>query len=493
MPRKRNLVFIFSDQQRWDTMRCYGNEWIETPHLNALSDRSFVFENAYVTQPVCTPARASIMTGLYPHTAGPIVNRIALPSHVRSIAEMVSDDYLRAYYGKWHLGNDSAPQHGFTEWIGTEDNKRETNLAPNMPMSPYYHHLVENGFEPQDVGSDGSRIFGADQRARLPEEFQMASYLGDRAAEFIEANADRPFMLYVSTYEPHPPYDGPLNDLYEPAELPIGPAFLKRPNGGSAFARARADYFMQFLDGADPGADEYITRNAGRGHDVTTEAGWRRLRAQYFANITLVDRMVGKITAALERAGIENHTALVFTSDHGEMAGDHGMLEKRMFYEESARVPLMVRVPWLSTEQRRIGGSVGHVDLVPTLLDLLGEPVPGHLQGASRAPVLRGDASLDGNDVFMEWSGVGAIDDRNLGSREINRANRMPWRSIVSSRWKLNLCAADQCELFDLDSDPYEQVNVFDDPIQKDRIQDLAARIRRWQRETGDDAALPDL
>ena len=106
---KRNLVFIMSDQQRFDTMSCYGNDWIQTPNLNALASTSYVFEHAYVTQPVCTPARASIMTGLYPHTAGPIVNKLSLPPDVPTIAELLPDDYLCAYMGKWHLGDGSRP------------------------------------------------------------------------------------------------------------------------------------------------------------------------------------------------------------------------------------------------------------------------------------------------------------------------------------------------------------------------------------------------
>ena len=123
MPDKPNLVFIFSDQQRFDTLRCYGNEWIQTPNLNALASQSFVFRNAYVTQPVCTPARASIMTGLYPHAAGPVINRVILPPGTRTIAEMVSAEYLCGYFGKWHLGDDVIAQHGFDAWVSTEDGR----------------------------------------------------------------------------------------------------------------------------------------------------------------------------------------------------------------------------------------------------------------------------------------------------------------------------------------------------------------------------------
>jgi arylsulfatase A-like enzyme len=494
MPSRRNLVFVFSDQQRYDTMRCYGNDWINTPSLNALADQSFVFRNAYVTQPVCTPARVSILTGLYPHAGGPILNKMILPRDTKTIAEMVSDDYLCGYFGKWHLGDDTIPQHGFEEWVSTEDGHRPeyTKKEYFSRFSTFHEHLVANGFEP-DVESAGAKIFSSDARSHLPEEFQMASFLGDQAAGFIERNKERPFVLYVSTFEPHSPYDGPFKDLYDPEDLPVGPAFLKRPDGASLVNRVRADYYLQFLrDGRDQTEDPYIMNYAAPDEDVTTELGWRRLRAHYLGNITLVDRMVAKITGALDRAGIANNTAVVFTSEHGDMMGDHGMLEKRSFYEEASRVPLLMRVPWLSKEQQEVTGSVGHIDLVPTLLDLLGEPVPDHLQGESLLPVLKGDSTLEDNDVFIQWNGFSAeLGDRNLGSPEINRMLMLPWRSVVSGRWKLNLCAGDQCELYDLESDPHEMNNLFNDPSHRDRVRDLAARIRAWQVTTGDTAPLP--
>ena len=340
MPR-RNLVFIMSDQQRRDSMGCYGSDWAQTPNLDALADSGCVFENAYVTQAVCTPARASIMTGLYPHTAGPIVNKLPLSPDIPVLAEMVSEDYLCGYMGKWHLGDDVVRQHGFDVWISSEESHRETytRREHRHALSDYHHHLVANGFEP-DVEDGGDMVFTPAARSRLPEEFQMASFLAGRAEQFIDDNSDRPFILYVSTFEPHSPYDGPFDDQYDPDRLPVGPAFLTRPEGAALVNRIRADYFMQYLHGGNIDEDAYMRDTLVPGHDLSSEAGWRRLRAQYYGNVTLVDRMVGRITAALERAGVADDTAVVFTTDHGEMLGDHGMLEKRSFYEEASRVPL---------------------------------------------------------------------------------------------------------------------------------------------------------
>ena len=181
-------------------------------------------------------------------------------------------------------------------------------------------------------------------------EFQMAPYLGDRAAEFIAAQAhqDNPFLMYVSCLEPHSPYIGPLQDKYDPMSLPVGPTFLKKPENASLLHRAKSDYYLQYMCGGDPVRDEYMTTWTAVGEDITTELGWRTLRAHYFANISLVDTMVGKITAALDRAGLTDNTIIVFTSDHGDLLGDHGMLEKRSFYEESARVPLLLAIPGLN-------------------------------------------------------------------------------------------------------------------------------------------------
>ena len=493
MPDSPNIVFIMSDQQRQDTLACYGADWMNVPNLNALADGGFAFENAYVAQPVCAPARAAIMTGLYPHAAGVVVNKMLLPAGVPVIAEMLPDEYLKGYMGKWHLGDDLIPQRGFDVWASSEDSQRYAKPEQRYLVSDYNKYLVEHGYAP-DRTRDGVGVFSSDAHYDMPEERQMASFLGDRAAEFIESNAGRPFALYVSTFEPHSPYHGPFMDMYDPASLPVGPAFLQKPETASLVNRVRADYFLKFmLDGADQSQDEYMTRYAAPREDVSAEMGWRTLRAHYLANITLVDRMVGKITAALDRAGVADNTIVVFTSEHGDMMGDHGMLEKRSFYEESARVPLLMRVPWLTSESKRISGNAGHIDLVPTLLDLIGQRIPDGLQGKSLKPVLEGNADLSENDVFIQWNGTSdEIPDRFLGSAEINRMLALPWRSVVTpDRWKLNLCAGDQCELYDLNSDPYETRNLFDDPSQRDRIRDMAARIRIWQQRTGDAAPLP--
>ncbi len=487
-PEHPNLVFILPDRQRRDTLACYGNDWIQVPHLNGLAEESFIFDHCYVTQAVCCPSRSSIMCGLYPVDAGMPVNRHILPTGVRTIAEMLSGDYHTGYIGKWHLGDEILAQHGFNEWIASCDQwwAEYTTKALCSQFSPYHHWLVENGFEP-DAGHPGGKTFSAGFRANLPIEYQMATYLGEQAAGFIERNMQRPFVLYVSSVEPHPPFTGPHNSLYDPDTLPVDETFRTYPEGHSLFNRIRAEFWMQAVhDG---------------GFDLTTEMGWRRMRANYYGCVSIVDGMVGRILGALDDAGLRDNTVVVFTSDHGEMVGTHAQVEMRTPYEASSRVPLLVRVPWLTGSQRRVGGNFSQIDFVPTLLDLLNQPVPGHLPGESRADVLRGRANLSDNDVVIQHNGVG---DRDLTSaasshtmapervRQLNWLKTVPWRSVVTSdRWKLTLCAADQGELFDLNTDPAETTNLFDRPGQRDRVRWMAARLRLWQETVGDTAPLP--
>ena len=478
-----NLLFIFTDQQRADTLECYGNTLVQAPNLNALARESFVFESAYVSAPLCTPSRSTIMTGLYPHTHGAIANNVPLSSEHKTIAELVSDEYLCAYYGKWHLGDEVVPQRGFKRWLSIEDYYRQYYSRKEYlsRFSDYHHYLVDNGFEP-DAESEGARVFSRPFAAVVPQEHTKASYLGREAARFIREVGDRPFALYVNFLEPPPPYDGPLNDMYSRDDLGTGPHFLQKPpENASRRHRIRAEFYKSGVH---------------QDHDLSTEAGWRELRARYLGNVTLMDRAVGTVLKALDESGLADNTIVAFTSEHGDLLGDHGILQKSMLYEEAIKVPLMLRAPWLGTEGRIVKGRISHVDLAPTLLDLMGEPLPPQLQGESRVPVLRGQSSLDGNDVVVQWHDPPGRDHARhtmtVPEDEMSQLAGMPWRTIISGDgWKLNVSAGDQCELHDLNADPYEQVNLFDEPSQQDRVRDLASRLSAWQERTGDTAPLP--
>ena len=222
------------------------------------------------------------------------------------------------------------------------------NLFMELMSSIGLNPKIENYINGKLVPGIGQTITLIDPYTtdELTNYKDATAILAQEACKFIDENKDRPFVLYVSTFEPHSPYHGPFMDQYDPEKIPVGPAFLKKPDTASLVNRVRADYFMQFmLDGVDQTTDDYAMNYAAYREDITTEIGWRTLRAHYLANITSVDRMVGKVNQAIKDAGIEDNTIVVFTSEHGDMLGDHGMLEKRSMFEEASRVPLVIKVP----------------------------------------------------------------------------------------------------------------------------------------------------
>ncbi|MBI4559945.1 MAG: sulfatase-like hydrolase/transferase, partial [Candidatus Hydrogenedentes bacterium] len=211
---KPNLLFLWTDEQRADTMAAYGNRKIQAPNLNKLANESVVFERAYVSQPVCTPSRCTVMTGLWPHTTGCVNNNIPLPEDVPCLPELLNDpEYRTAYMGKWHLGDELFAQHGFEEWVSIEDGYRKyfrPDRDPNK-KSDYHAFLTELGYLP-DVNGYFSREFAT----RRPLEHCKPKFLEIKACDFIRRHRNEPFILYVNFLEPHMPFFGPLDDAHDP-------------------------------------------------------------------------------------------------------------------------------------------------------------------------------------------------------------------------------------------------------------------------------------
>ena len=479
-----NLLFICTDEQRPDTMACYGNTQIDVPNLNRLADASVAIRSAYCTQPWCTPSRSSILTGLYPHATGCTSNHLPLRADVRTIAEMLPSDYLCGYFGKWHLGDEVAAQHGFTVWRSYQDHIRR--ILYSRPeyldmLSGYHHFLVANGYEPT-VEEMGARVFTNADMHGLPEPHTIAAYVANETVQFIEQNAgNRPWMAQAHFHEPHPPFESPYDDWHDPATIQRGPAFARIPD-------ERAPYIIR--------TEAEHNRHARlNGCDLGTEAGWRGITARYWGLMKLVDNQLGRILGALERSGQSDNTIVIYTSDHGEMAGDHGLVGKHVQYEPSVRVPFLVRDPRIGSTHRMVEGRFSQIDLVPTMLDLLKVEIPDGLHGVSRAAALRGDTELTG-DVFIQW------EDTDLNFPGANTATDLfftvraaaPRRTVVTQDgWKLNLYEADDHELYHLPSDPHELNNVIEDPAHAERIRDLRERIVQCGRRVNDPFEVPAL
>ncbi|MHC4788811.1 MAG: sulfatase family protein [Planctomycetota bacterium] len=473
-----NLLFLYTDEQARRTMAAYGNERIQVPNLNRLATESTVFERAYVTQPVCTPSRSSILTGLYPHTTDCTANNVPLPDQVPCLPEMLPPGkYATAHFGKWHLGDEVFAQHGFNEWRSIED-CYWPHYGPGRDRehrSTYHRFLVENGFEP----ADGDR-FSRGQAARLPEQYGKPAYLAGEACRFLRENRRNPFVLFVNFLEPHMPFFGPRDDQHDPDQVILPQNLAAFPTADQP-ARAR----------------RLRERTCERGHSglpLRTEADWRRMIASYWGLCSLVDTYVGEILAALEDCGLAESTIVVYTSDHGDMMGGHGLITKCVMFEEAVSVPLLARLPGQGAG-RRVAGPVSQIDLVPTLLDLMGEAVPEGLQGQSLKGLIEGDAGPPQSDVFIEWNvrAPEGPDPRQSPQNAYESTGDFIRGIVTPDRWKFNWSALGEHELYSLNEDPGETTNLAGRAGSAPLMRDLAGRIRRWQEVTADALRLPAL
>ena len=467
--RKPNLLVLWTDEQRADTMAAYGNRRIHAPSLNRLAAESFVFRNATVSQPVCTPSRSTVMTGLWPHQCGCTANNIPLPAATPCLPQLLADpDYRTAYMGKWHLGDEIFAQHGLAEWVSIEYYRAYYSQGRDRSRKPDYHHWLEElGYKPDRKGA-----FSRGFAARRPIEHCKPKFLELRACDFLRRHRREPWVLYVNFLEPHMPFFGPLDEEHSLDEVAL-PTNFDDPledNEPLRYRLARESCIARYGESA-----EQI----------------RKLIRRYWGLVTQVDRSVGAILATLDELGLADDTLVVYTSDHGDMMGSHRMVEKCVMYQEAVRVPWLMRVPWLGREQRIIEHPVSQIDLVPTVLDLLGSRAGEGLPGHSLVPVLQGGKPAE-DHVFIEWTpGQGALRHEKatkLASRdEIARVARENTRTVISpDGWKLCLSDRDKSQLFHLATDPGETTNLFDTGKHQPVVARLTERIHRWQEQTKD-------
>jgi arylsulfatase A-like enzyme len=474
--RKPNLILFLPDQQRADTLACYGGVKVHAPNLNKLASESVIFERAYVTHPVCTPSRSSLMTGTWPHINGCTRNSVPLDGRFRVFPELMEDrDYRTAYIGKWHLGEEGPAGRGFHLWISTDDRGDYTSfltsagIAPDKPNGRFSELAISN----------------------LPLELSRPKFLEKQACDFIEKYQRDPFILVVAFVEPHSPYNGPLNNehpldqveldptatLPESDHIPLRYRLMREWQQAEAILDRERLPFQLFF-GITP--DEY-----------------RSIKQRYLGLVTLVDRSIGAILECLERFSLSDHTIVVHTSDHGDSLGAHHLFGKETMFEEAARVPFLVRLPG-QTRGKMISQSVSHIDFVPTLIDLLDQPKHPQCAGKSLLPLINEETVVAGvspasgrlDNVFIEWAPnrtkikKGSRLDRR---RTVKRAVEESTRTVVTADgWKLCLRDKDLNELYNLKDDPLETHNLYSDPQYTSVISRLTGEIHRWQEITND-------
>ena len=438
-----NIVVVLVDDLRWDEISCAGHPVVRTPHIDRVAQEGARFRNAFATTPLCSPSRASFLTGQYPHRNGITDNtdRSEQSHRLRTFPRRLQKaGYETGYVGKWHMGNDNSRRPGFDYWACLAG--QGTSRDPVM-------------------NEDGERV-------------ELKGYttdiLNQKASAFIGRDRDqgKPFCLYIAHKALHPELvqydDGSISDpsaarfipakrheaLYADAPVPRRLNVTDDLKGKPALLRKIADL-------------PALSRSTGTS-DETVRDRWRMLAA--------VDEGVGMLFDALEKGNVLDETVLVFTSDHGYWYGEHGLsVERRLAYEEAARIPLLIRYPKAAPAGGLIDQLVLSIDLAPTLLDLAGVE-PGGVDGRSLAPMLAGEAPGNWRTSFLIEYYTDTV---------FSRVHRMGYKAIRTERFKyihyVDLEGMD--ELYDLRSDPYEMTNVIDAPESRETLRELKAEMAK--------------
>ena len=456
MPADRpNILFICTDQQRFDSLGCYGNENAITPAIDGLARTGVLFERCYVQSPVCSPSRASLLTGRYVHGHGLWANGVALSPQLPLFTKSLADaGYDCGLVGKWHLGpcqngrDEPRLDDGFRvfEWAHDPTHGSQRNA---------YHRWLEETHPELYARAAG---LGPGRPAHepvlfdtMPTEAHYSHWVGERSIDFVrqERGEDAPFFLWVNFFDPHHPFVAPQEylDRFNAEELP-------GPLGSPADLANRPEVLTE--------AHLKSYAGAARGFATYTAEEIRAIIAANYAMVSLIDDEVGRILTALEQAGHDRDTLVIFTSDHGEMQGDHGILLKGpMMYEGAVHVPLVMRWPGVLPEGRQVRELVAWFDLNATMLDAAGlPPVPGN-QGMSLIPLAAGrpDAPERGW-VLCEYRDSGHPYEPPVHTTMLRSG---PYKLIVF-HGEPATTRPRSGELYDLDNDPAELINLWDSP-----------------------------
>ena len=444
-----NIVFILVDDLRWDELGCAGHPYVRTPNIDRIAREGAMFRNAFMTTPLCSPSRASFLTGQYAHTHGITdnVDRSAASQRLVTFPFLLRQTgYETAFIGKWHMGNDDSPRPGFDRWVSFKG--QGTYIDP-------------------DINEDGREV---------KRSGYTTDVLNEYAVKFIERPHDKPFLVYLAHKAIHPEVkqnnDGSV-------DLSAAERFIPAPRHQDAFAGKTIPRRPNY--GRAPTDKPVLQRQIGSlpplgpATVTTDEAILGRQRT-----LLAIDEGVGEILKALERSGQLDNTIIVFTSDNGYFYGEHGLsVERRLAYEESIRLPLLVRYPKLIKQSTVRDELALNIDLAPTLLELSGTALPANTQGRSLVPLLKGSRP--------EWRSSFLIE--LYSDNVFPRIVKMGYKAVRNQRWKyihyLELNGMD--ELYDLKTDPYEMTNLISEPTAKKALNEMKRELERLLNDkTGD-------
>jgi arylsulfatase A-like enzyme len=437
-PRPPNVLFIMSDDHAAQAIGSYGSKINTTPQIDRIAAHGMRFANCFVTNSICTPSRAAILTGKYAHKNG-VKNFDPLDQRQPTLPRLLHDaGYYTAVVGKWHLMTDPA---GFDSWT-------------ILPGQGKYH-------DPEFLVPGGGRK-------------QLRGYvtdlITDQAIAVVEGRPrDRPFFLLCHHKAPHDEweYDGKHARLYQDAAIPQ-PATLFDAGEG----RARALRLTEQKIGLQH--TEFAAETGHLSGRARTEAQYQRFIKAYLRCVAAVDDNVGRLLDYLDRAGLAGETIVIYTSDQGCFLGEHGLYDKRFMYEEALRMPLLVRWPGKVASGTVSNDIVLNVDFAPTLLDCAGVAIPAAMQGRSFRPLLEGNRPHDWRTAMYY-------------RYYFSHFNTEPHYGVRTLRWKLiHYNRLGEWELFDLKSDPSELHNLYPDAAYAAQVNELKATLARLRADLGD-------
>ena len=462
MTKRPNIVFIITDQQRYDTIAAMGFDHMITPNLDKLVKRGTAFENMCITAPSCAPSRASLFTGVYPHTNG--VFRNDEPWNYCWVKDLAEAGYRTVNVGKMH----TMPVEGA---FGFHERHVVENKDRDHPNLPFYLDNWDKAFflrdleKPSRVTQRRKAEYGDQLGAWVWEHDDILHpdvFVGQTARWWLERfTGNEPFFLQVGLPGPHPPYDPTQEylDLYEGRELPavIPPDPEAQP---AAMQELRDFHLNEDADGVVHLAEP------------TTEQS-RRQRAHYYANVTMIDKQVGDIIDALERRGVLDETIIIFTSDHGDALGDHGHSQKWNMYESTVQVPALVFGPGRIPEGKRVTDPVALFDFGPTILEFAGVEVPPWMEATSLKPYFSDGPAPQRTRVYAEHSNDALLTGTRLMTMIRDRNMKL-----------IHFVDDDRGMLFDLEADPQEQTNLWDHPEHIKTRDWLINEILNWRSES---------
>jgi len=443
-----NIVLVIVDDLRWDDLGCAGHPFSQTPNIDRLAAEGARFLNAFSTTPLCSPSRGSLLTGQYAHSHGIIDNtdRSAHSHRLQTFPQALQTaGYETAFIGKWHMGNDNSRRPGFHRWFALQGQGTSFDSVVN-----------DDGVAVQTRG-------------------YVTDILNEQSVAFLRQPHTRPFLLSLSHKAIHPETaqaaDGKLSD-------PTASNFIPAPRHANLFQKVtiprRPNFGVPPLD--KPALQQPIAGLPPLGPETGSSdtSILNRLRM-----LAAVDEGVGAIRQALTDAGQLDQTLIVITSDHGYFYSEHGLsVERRLAYEESIRIPLVMRCPPLVKPGTTPDGSVLTLDLAPTFVELAGGAIPVQYQGRSLVPLMTGIVPPDWRQSFL----IELYSDTVFP-----RMHKLGYRAIRSERWKY-IRYNDQTgmdEFYDLVSDPYELRNGIHDPALAKPLVEMQAELKRLLVETG--------